>query len=270
MKLVVFSDIHYAPEPPINNGSIIHRKLTEYSIPIIKKLIDKINSTIKPDVVINLGDLIENFNDHDIDIINLDFIWNILKDIKAPFYSAIGNHDLRSMQNREEVEQIMGYENSTFSVDINGYHLIFLALTINTQIGTVESGNQKTRRISKEDLEWLKSDLKMNSLPCFVFTHYGIAEDEMKGNWWFNECPNSALLENRKEVKDILNNDNHLLAVFSGHQHWTKKTIENGINYYIVGSLTENINNDGIPDGVYLEIDVEQNKLKVNECHIRL
>ena len=31
-KLVVFSDIHYAPERPVNNGSIIDRKLTECAI----------------------------------------------------------------------------------------------------------------------------------------------------------------------------------------------------------------------------------------------
>lgn len=26
-KMVIFSDLHYAPEKPINNGSIIERKL---------------------------------------------------------------------------------------------------------------------------------------------------------------------------------------------------------------------------------------------------
>lgn len=113
-KLVVFSDIHYAPERPVNNGSIIDRKLTECAIPVLEKLIYEINNEIKPDVAINLGDLIEDFNDHDKDIINLNFIWNLLKRIEAPFYSIIGNHDLRSMSSRTEVEQIMGYEHSTF------------------------------------------------------------------------------------------------------------------------------------------------------------
>ncbi|OGO87803.1 MAG: hypothetical protein A2Y24_05880 [Clostridiales bacterium GWE2_32_10] len=269
-KLVIFSDIHYAPEPPINNGSKIDRKLMQYAEPLLNKLIDEINNSIHPDVVINLGDLVEDFNDHDKDIINLNFIWDILKKIKKPFYSLAGNHDLRSMQCREEVEQIMGYEHSTFSINSNGYHLVFLGLHVNTQAGTAEGGILKTQFISNEDLEWLKKDLKQNNLPCIIFTHFGVAEDEMKGNWWFERGPNCALLGNRIELKEILKNDKNLLAVFSGHQHWTKKLIEDNIIYYVIGSLTENINNDGIPDGVYFEVDLEGNKLKVDKHHLKL
>lgn len=269
-KLVIFSDIHYAPEKPVNNGSIIDRKLTEYAIPILEQLIDRINNDIKPDVAINLGDLVEDFNDHDKDIINLNFIWNMLKDINVPFYSAIGNHDLRSMSSRTEVEQIMGYEHSTFSVDILGYHFVFLGLDVN-KTSTVESGGiLKTRCISEEDLEWLKNDLENNEIPSLIFTHYGLAEDDMKGNWWFEKNPDHAVLGNRKEIKEILKNDENIVAVFSGHQHWTKKTIEDGISYYVVGSLTENINDDGVPDGVYFEVTLDGNEIEVKENNIRL
>ncbi len=134
-KIVIFSDAHYAPERPINNGSNIERKLTQYSIPLLHKLIDKINNEIKPDIVISLGDLIEDFNDHDKDIINLNFIWKFLKNIKVPFYSVTGNHDLRSMKSITEVEKIMGYNHSTFSIDMRGYHFIFLGLDVNTNLG---------------------------------------------------------------------------------------------------------------------------------------
>ena len=269
-KLVIFSDIHYAPERPINNGSIIDRKLTECAIPVLEKLIEKINNEIKPDVAINLGDLIEDFNDHDIDIINLNFIWNVLKKIKVPFYSIAGNHDLRSMSSRTEVEQIMGYEHSTFSIDVLEYHFVFLGLNVNNTSNVESGGILKTQFISKEDLEWLESDLEKNNLLAIIFTHFGIAEDNMKGNWWFEKYPDYAVLENREEVKEILKKDKNLLAVFSGHQHWTKKIVEDGISYYIVGSLTENIHDDGIPDGVYFEVDLDGNKIEVKERHVRL
>ncbi len=143
-KLVIFSDIHYAPERPVKNGSIIKRKLVEYAVPLLEQLTNKINNDIKPDVAINLGDLVEDFNDHDKDIINLKFIWNMLKKIKVPFYSAIGNHDLRSMSSRIEVEQIIGYEHSTFSVDIKGYHFVFLGLEVNESLGVESGGILKT------------------------------------------------------------------------------------------------------------------------------
>jgi len=155
-RLVIFSDIHYAPEKPINNGSIIDRKLMEYAVPLLEQLTDKINNDIKPDIAINLGDLVEDFNDHDKDIINLNFIWEMLKNIKVPFYSLAGNHDLRSMSSRTEVEQIMGYEHSTFSVNILGYHFVFLGLDVNETLGVEFGGIFKTQFISKEDLEWLK------------------------------------------------------------------------------------------------------------------
>lgn len=134
-KIVIFSDIHYAPERPVNNGSKIDRKLTQYAIPLVDKLIKKINNEIKPNVVINLGDLVEDFNDHDKDIINLNFIWKYLNKINPPFYSVTGNHDLRSMNSRKEVEEIMKYRHYTFSVDMLGYHFVILGLDVNTKLG---------------------------------------------------------------------------------------------------------------------------------------
>lgn len=269
-KLVVFSDIHYAPEPPINNGSIIDRKLIQYSVPLINKITHEINNNIKPDIVINLGDLVEDFFNHDMDIINITYIWNLLKKIKPPFYSVAGNHDLRSMDSRTEVEEIMKYNHSTFSIDFNGYHFVFLGLNVDKDASTEYGGILKAQFISDEDLKWLESDLAKTNFPTLIFTHFGIAEDDMKDNWWFEEHPDHAVLGNRKEVKEIFKSNSNILGVFSGHQHWTKKLNENGIDYYVLGSLTENINDDGIPDGVYFEIDLDKNSITVNEEHLKL
>ncbi len=269
-KIVIFSDLHYAPEKPIKNGSIIERKLIEYAEPLLEKLIDKINNEIKPDLIINLGDLVEDFNDHDKDILNLNYIWNKLKSIEGKFYSCIGNHDLRSMSSRKEVEQIMEYEHSTFSFDIFGMHIVILGTYVNNDIGTASGGILKTQFISKEDLEWLKADLNKNSLPTIICTHFGVAEDNMKGNWWFESCPEHALLGNRKELKKIIKNNENILAVFSGHQHWTKYINEEEISYYILGSMTENINDDGVPDGVYFIVEFDGKNIEVVEKNIRL
>lgn len=269
-RIVIFSDMHYAPEKKVNNGSKIEKKLTKYAETLLEKITDEINNNLKPDLVLNLGDLIQDFNDHDKDIINLNYIWDKFKKINVPFYSCIGNHDLRSMSSRKEVEQIMGYDHSTFSFDIAGMHIVILGTFVNNEVGTAGGGIFKTQFISDKDLEWLKNDLEKNNLPSIVCVHFGVAEDEMKGNWWFERCPETALLGNRKELKEILKSDKNLLAVFSGHQHWTKKIIEDGIPYYVVGSMTENINNDGIPDGVYFIVEFDGEKLDVIEKHIRL
>ena len=269
-KIVFFSDLHYAPELPINNGSKIERKLIWYAEQMLEQITTRINNEIKPDIAIYLGDFVEDFNDHDKDIENLKFIWNRFQKINVPLYACIGNHDLRSMSTRTEVEKILGYEHSTFSFDMKDLHIVVLGTFVNNELGNEEGGIYKTQFVSADDMKWLKEDLEKNTLPTIICIHFGVAEDEMKGNWWFECLPETALLGNRKELKEILKNDKNVLAVFSGHQHWTKKIIEDGIPYYVLGSMTENINNDGIPDGVYFIVDFNGEKLDVTEKHIRL
>ena len=43
-KIVFFSDLHYAPELPINNGSRIERKLMWYAEPMLEQITTRINN----------------------------------------------------------------------------------------------------------------------------------------------------------------------------------------------------------------------------------
>ena len=270
MKIVIFSDIHYSDNYKYETEPIKSRKLTMYSEPLVKKLIEKINHEIKPDIVLNLGDLIEDRNNSKKDKENLEYIWNILKQIKVPFYTLVGNHDLKMMKSKREVENILGYKNTTFSIDLNGYHFVFLSPKLENFTISDDGGISRTKNISTEDLKWLKNDLKKNTLPTIICYHYGIAEDDMKGNWWFEKDKEEALLENRNELKEILESDKNIVAVFSGHQHWTKEIEENNIKYFIVGSLVENVNNDGIPDGIFLEVDIKDKNMEIKKRHISM
>lgn len=268
-KLIIFSDIHYLDKRPQKLNFSLKRKLTQYSIEIIDKLIDRINMD-KPDLSICLGDLIEDTFDHDKDIKNYTYIWNKLKNIQTPFYSAIGNHDLRTMNSRKEIEEIMGYQNATFSFDLKGYHFVILTTDIREDLGKDDGGIYKARSMSKEEINWLKKDLEKNKLPCIIFTHFGLAEDKQIGNYWSEKNPENGLMSNRKEIKNIIKNDDNVIAVFNGHQHWTKQLTEDGKNYYIVGSLTENMDMRGVPDGVYLELELENRNISVKEKHITI
>ena len=268
-KLVIFSDIHYLEERPEKVDFNLSRKLTQYSIEVINKLIDKIN-TDKPDISICLGDLIEDTFDHDKDIVNFTYIWGKLKNIQIPFYSVIGNHDLRTMNSRQELEKIMEYENATFSFDLKGYHFIILTTDIREDLGGNDGGIYKAQCMSQKEINWLKEDLVKNKLPCIIFTHFGLAEDRQIGNYWFEKKPEDGLMNNRQEVKEIIKLDDNVIAIFNGHQHWTKQIIEDGKSYYVVGSLTDNIDMLGIPDGIYLEIELEDRNIKIKEKHIKV
>lgn len=267
-KLIIFSDIHYLDKRPETVDVYLSRKLTQFSIPIIDKLIDEIN-IYKPDLCICLGDLIEDTLNHDKDIINFTYIWNKLKRIKVPFYSVLGNHDLRTMNSRHELEKIMEIENATVSFDLNSYHFIILTSSIGKNSNREDGGIYKAQCISEKEINWLKKDLAKNTLPCIIFTHYGLAEDKQIGNYWFENEPQAGLIKNRKTIKKIIKKDNNVIAVFNGHQHWTKVLQEDGIDYYEVGSLTDNTEMLGIPDGIYLKVELEDRNLKIKEEHIK-
>ena len=237
LRICVFSDIHYIDQKPEWK---VNRKLVEYAEPLTDKIINKVNNEIKPDVCINLGDMIQASKNKEQDIKNLKHIWKKLQGFNVPFYTLIGNHELKAVESNREIMDILGYENATYGIDMNGYHLLFVGTDTNP-----EDEKRRTQYISDTDLEWIEQDLNSNKdKKVIVFSHFGVAEDDMKGNFYFEENIDGGMLMNREKLKAILQKHNNILSVFCGHQHWTKTIRENGIPYYMLGALTENMNMD--------------------------
>lgn len=268
LKLVIFSDLHYL-DPDHKEWS--GRKLTWLAEPLLYKLFEKVEK-IRPDACIFLGDHIEDTGEGaEKDMANLQFVRDMFSACPVPLYAIPGNHDLFSAYSREKVEDIMGYGHSTFSIDLKGYHLIFLGLDLRPVTGEKDGGISRTQFISTDDMRWLERDIWETNGPCILFNHFGIAEDNMCGNWWFKSCPETALLANRGELKEILRvNKEKILGMFCGHQHRTKFIDEDDIKYCVVGSLTESIENDGKPDGMYMEVTIKDSEMQVMEKHLRL
>ena len=182
MKIVIFSDLHYLD---VNHKEKTNRKLTKLAMPILEKLINEINRNIKPDICVNLGDLIEDTENYNQDILNFNYAYSKLKNIKCPLYFTVGNHDLKSLSNENDLLKILGHNSLTFSIDIKNYHLVFLGLSIDNDIENNDGGINRTNKISERDIKWLEEDLNHTNLKTLIFCHYGIAEDDMVGNWWF-------------------------------------------------------------------------------------
>ncbi len=257
MKIIVFADVHYFAgdiETAIFNTD---KKLVRYALPMLDKLTEKINNEHMADLAVNLGDIIQDTTKKEEDIPALSFMFGRLKKMNCPCYCILGNHDLKMMDSVQEVEELLGYK-TTRSVDKDGWHLVFLTTEVRCELGTERGGCYKAQYLSSESISWLREDLEKNTLPCLIFTHYALAEDESVND----EC---MFMKNRAEVKEILRGDKNVKAVFSGHQHVNKVIAEDGITYFILGSM---ISNQGaehkIPDGVYFEIDLKGENVTVN------
>lgn len=261
LKLCIFSDIHYIDKEP---QWVKKQKLVEYAEPLLEDLIIKVNDEIKPDICVHLGDMIQASNDREQNLKNISYIWKKCQLFKVPFFTLLGNHELKTEDNNKEVLKLIGYENATFSIDINGYHLIFLGTDVNNK-----DEKFKTQYVSEKDLNWLEDDLKQNKR-TIIFSHFGIAEDvNIEDNFWSRDGGESLMLRNRKKIKSLLRNKN-IIAVFVGHQHWTKTITEDGIDYYMIGSIVENMEQKGIPDGVFFEVEINENRINVKERHLKI
>ena len=262
MKVIVFADLHYFAgdlETAIFNTK---KKLVRYALPFFDKLCARAGDC-HADLCVNLGDSIQDTQDQDGDLRALDFIFKKLQNMPCPCYSILGNHDLKMMNSREEAEAVMGYESSTYSLDVGGYHLVFLTTEVRAELGTLRGGCYKTQYMSEREIEWLRCDLENNSLPTIIFTHFPLAEDESIDD----DC---MFMKNRADVKEIIKKDKNILAVFSGHQHTTKFIEEDGVKYYLLGSLIALNEATGAPDGVYFELTLDGEKLAVEEYHIEV
>lgn len=260
MKIVIFADLHYYGGDIKTAVFNTKKKLVQYALPLLHALTERINQTA--DICVNLGDLIQDMNDKQKDIECLRLMFGELKKIQPPCYSVLGNHDLKMMDTVGEVEEVMGYV-STYSVDVGGYHLVFLTTEIRPELGLGRGGCFKAQYLSDVHLTWLRNDLAKNQLPCVVFTHYGLAEDASLED-------GCMFMKNRADVKEILRADGNVKAVFSGHQHITKAIVEDGIPYYVLGSLTACSAQPGVPTGIYFEVELCDGAVSVTEQHIAI
>lgn len=260
MKILVFSDLHYFG----GDAEKFHsdRKLVQYALPMLDAFIG-VAEDEKVSLAVNLGDIIQDTGDKAQDLCCLSYMFRQLSRFPCPCHCVLGNHDMKMMDSIDEIEAVMNQKRTTYSIDCEGYHLVFLTTEILPEMGTGRGGSYKTRHLSQSALLWLSQDLAKNALPCFVFTHFPLVDDSRVPD----EC---MYMSNRAEVREILCRDPNVKAVFVGHQHTPRVMEENGLTYYVVGSPTFSPTEDEIPIGVYRMIEADGNRIDIREHRVRL
>lgn len=108
MQFSIISDTHIGPlDRGFNKG--VQRKLSNLSEKLLQEYINQMNNVVKPDFVVNLGDIIEDISDKNIDITNYKNGIKMLQKLSMPIYHVIGNHDLRTLT-EQDIENILGYD----------------------------------------------------------------------------------------------------------------------------------------------------------------
>jgi 3',5'-cyclic AMP phosphodiesterase CpdA len=231
MRLALVSDVHFGPKAWFG-GKL--RKLSHLAPELTREFVTLCNEIEHPDVVVNLGDVIEDESPEK-DREAYGAFAEILGGAKARVLQVAGNHDLVNITQAELAAIWQRPLPLYYSLDLLGLHLVVLH-TVHRRRTDVH--------LPAEQQEWLASDLAATSLPTLVFLHHPLSEMSLAGNPWFEEHPHICYVEERKAVRRVLEASRKVVGVFSGHVHWNHVDVISGIPYVTLQSLTENVDDD--------------------------
>lgn len=152
-------------------------------------------------------------------------VWNSFPGAK---YHVIGNHDMDGGFSRESVLEYWSSHAKYYSFDSKGFH--FIVLDGNDLNPSENKASGYARFIGKEQLNWLRQDLRKTQNPVIIFSHQSLE--------------NAEGIKNTAEVQSVLEEENgvagftKVIACFSGHHHTDYHIQKNGIYYIQINSMS--------------------------------
>jgi predicted phosphodiesterase len=193
------------------------------------------NGAVRPDLVVNLGDDIED-DGPAADRERYGACVGTLRGVEAELFHVAGNHDtihlgpddLLAAWGRPEISRLH------YAFDRGGFHF--------TVLHTRERKDLDVS-LGDEQLAWLAEDLTGTTLPTVVLMHHSAADQDLRGNRWFEGSPHLCLVRERRALRRLLQ-QHGVLAVFNGHLHWNHLDVIEGVPYVTLQSLIENLDED--------------------------
>jgi 3',5'-cyclic AMP phosphodiesterase CpdA len=253
MRFALISDVHLGPQAS-HQGKL--RKLTHQSEELVQAFVRRMRDEVNPDLVINLGDVIEDESPEQ-DRERYGTFVAMLREIGKPVLHVAGNHDTINLS-CDELCAMWGTETSvTYSRDVGGVHFAVLR--------TIEHRGERIE-LPAEQIAWLQRDLAATPLPSIVLMHHPASEMRLDGNRWFEKRPNLCRVVERRALREVLEASGKVLAVFNGHVHWNHFDVIAGIPYVTLQSLIENLDDDapGRAAAAYAVCELDERRLLVN------
>ncbi len=214
------------------------------------------NDSVRPDLVINLGDVLED-QDHATDRENYATFTRLLAQLRAPVLHVAGNHDTINLT-QADLRQLWGHTGDLFySRVIGGVHFAVLH--------TIEIKDVAVR-LPEEQFSWLEADLSSAAHPVVVLMHHPASEMVLTGNRWFEKAPHICRLAERRRLRELIEASGKVSAVFNGHVHWNHFDVISGIPYVTLQSLTENLDDDapGRPSRAWAVCEMSAHRLSID------
>lgn len=251
-KLAFVTDLHFGPLAYFE-GKL--RKLSHEAPSLLRGVITKIREEEHPDLLINLGDDIEDENPP-LDRARYAECQGILKTAGCPLLNVAGNHDTIHL-NLADLNEVWGTTGPLYYThDLGDLRLIVLH--------TVERKDLDVR-IDAGQLEWLREALAQDRRDAVVVMHHSASEQDLHDSRWFHKVPHLALIQERSTLRTILRESGVVRAVFNGHLHRNHLDVIDGIPYITVQSLIENLEDDapGRPAASYAMAWLDERRLIV-------
>ena len=238
----IATDAHFADTDP--KGSRFYReslvKMTEF----VNLMNDK-----KVDFIIELGDFKDQGKpvSEESTLKYLDAIEKVFGQFNGPRYHVLGNHDVDSISKEQFLARVentgIAKGSAHYSFDLKGIHFVVLDANYIADGSDYDHGNfdWTDANIPLKQLNWFKKDLASSTRPVITFVHQQL---DVKGN---------TGVKNGPKVRQVLQDNKRVLAVFQGHHHPGHYSFIEGIHYYTLKGMVEG---GGVKNNSYAIVEV--------------
>lgn len=236
----LFSDVHFADKEAWR--SRVYRD----SFKKLRKCIDHFNC-LKPDFVVELGDLVDSAETKEVELENLLKIDREFRRFSGPRHYVFGNHCVHTLTKREFAEVTGASPSGFYSFDSNGFHFVILDACFRSDGVGYERGNfdWTDSDIPMEEREWLRKDLAETGLPTILFIHQRLDTEDRYG------------IRSATGIRSILKETVRVKAVFQGHSHENDYRKIDGIHYVTLRAMVEGA---GEEENAYAVLEVFRNE----------
>jgi 3',5'-cyclic AMP phosphodiesterase CpdA len=249
LTIGVVTDLHFGPEARFA-GKL--RKMSHLAPDLTRAFVRRMNEEVRPDLVVNLGDDIED-ESREADLARYGECIDILRGASAPVVHVAGNHDVVHL-NRDDLARLWGQPGALYrSLDVHGWHVVVLH--------TIERKDVEVR-IPEAQREWLRADLAATHRPVLVLMHHPASDQSLDDSRWFASAPHLALVKERAALRAIFEESARVRLVINGHVHRNHLDVIRGIPYVTVQSLIENLDEDapGRVAGAYAVVRLDDRR----------